>query len=272
MEPSTASQSLGTIPAFSTVQVYQKEVFGYWVNIEYGGNRGWVRAEYVQVSAETPVLGVEPGSGSEVRGAVLRGVNVRRGPGKDFGSLGLLNQYDIVEILGKDISGEWLRIEFPPSPDGTGWVAAEYLETEDAGFLPVMESQQETAQTEAPEQSASPGNVVAEGDSSNAPLARFTLLSGTARSIQFRGAVSAAGDTEDWVGFNSNFPMVTLQIICDPTAIQIELSPAVETPVACGEVQTVSIEPNRDYLIKISPLPEGNTDLAIYEIKISPSP
>jgi len=269
VEPSTASPSLGTIPPFTAIEIVGKESFGYWVRILYGGNTGWVRAEYVQVTAEIPVIDVRPVSGSGVRGAILRGVNVRSGPGRDFDSLGLLNQYDVVEIVGRDSSGGWLRIEFLPAAEGTGWVAAEYLQTDTIETLPVVDAVEPEAETDFSTQPAEPitGAILAEGDSADAPLALFTLSPGTARSIVFQGEVSTdGGDNEDWVGFSAGFPKIHFQFLCDAGAIQTELIPAVSISVSCGESQTIPIEPNLPYLIKITPLAAGAVN---YEIRIT---
>ncbi len=266
-EPSTASASLGTIPPFTAIQVEGRESFGYWARILYDGKMGWVRAEYVQASAEIPTLGAETGSGSGVRGAVLRGVNVRSRPGKDFDSLGLLNQYDIVEILEKDSSGEWLRIRFPPAADGLGWVAAEYLEAEGLDALPVTDALEQSVEVEPPI-APTPVSIIAEGDSADAPLGLFSLAADSARSILFRGEVSTASDSEDWVGFSSAFPELIIQLTCESGSAQAEFPNAPAVSVGCGEVQTIAVEPGRIYSIRITPL----SDLAGYKIKISASP
>lgn len=266
-EPSTASVSLGTIPRFTAIQVEGRESFGYWARILYDGKKGWVRSEYVQASAEIPALGAETGSGSGVRGAVLRGVNVRNGPGRDFDSLGLLNQYDIVEILEKDSSGEWLRIRFPPAGDGLGWVAAEYLEVEGLDALPMADVQEQSIEVE-PLIAPTPVSFIAEGDSADAPLGLFSLAPDSARSILFRGEVSTASDSEDWVGFSSAFPKLIIQLSCESGSAQAEISNAPAESVGCGEVQTIAVEPGRMYSIRITPL----SDRAGYKIKISASP
>ena len=229
-----------------------------------------MRSEYVQASAEIPVLGAESASGSGARGAVLRGVNVRSGPGRGFDSLGLLNQFDIVELLEKDSSGEWLRIRFPPAPDGLGWVAAEYLEAEGVEALPVTDAQDQAVETEPPGQvnEPTPLGVIAEGDSADAPLGSFSIAPESARSIVFRGEVSTTSDSEDWVGFSSSFPGVTVQFVCETGTSQVEIPTVLAAPIGCGGTQTFAVEPGRAYSIRIRPL----SDRAGYEIKISASP
>lgn len=58
------------------------------------------------------------------------GVNVRSGPGTEFDVLGTLPNGARGEIIGMDESGAWLATIVPSAPDGRGWVAAEYVTTE----------------------------------------------------------------------------------------------------------------------------------------------
>ena len=270
-KPSTASLSLGALPPFTAIQVEGSEAFGYWLRILFDGGSGWVRADYVQASAEIPVLGAESGSGSGLRGAALRGVNVRSRPGRDFDSLGLLNQYDVVEILARDASGGWLQIEFPPAPDGTGWVAAEFLETGGIETLPVAVEEGQPTETDIPAEPASPAAVLPrDGDSADAPLAIFTISSATVRSIRFQGWVSTAGgDAEDWVGFSAGMPRVRFEFLCDAQGVRAELVPATAAAFSCGAGQILEIEPNVTYLIKIVSHADG---AAKYEIRIAALP
>ena len=62
---SAASQQMGTIEIFATLQVFGKDPAGKWWMIAFpegSDGRGWVAAEFVQVadSAAVPVINVEP--------------------------------------------------------------------------------------------------------------------------------------------------------------------------------------------------------------------
>jgi hypothetical protein len=54
------------------------------------------------------------------------GTNVRSGPHSiNYGPpIGHLNPGDVARAIGKSPGGEWIEIEFPASPNGTGWVYA----------------------------------------------------------------------------------------------------------------------------------------------------
>ncbi|MBL8092486.1 MAG: SH3 domain-containing protein, partial [Anaerolineales bacterium] len=67
VETTTASASLGVVPAFSTIQIIGKESSGNWYQVIYENGIGWVRAEFVQVdaSAEIQVVGIESGVPAE---------------------------------------------------------------------------------------------------------------------------------------------------------------------------------------------------------------
>lgn len=92
MEPSTASETLGMVNQFATVQVIGKDASGSWYQISYINSKGWVRAEYVQVNAtvEIPVIRSVTGSGSGMSGLVIQKINVRGGPGINYEALGVL--------------------------------------------------------------------------------------------------------------------------------------------------------------------------------------
>ncbi|GMV33776.1 MAG: hypothetical protein DCC59_10315 [Chloroflexi bacterium] len=267
VEPSTASQSLGTIPPFSTVQVAGKESFGYWLRIVFDDGNGWVRADYVQVSGEVPLVDAGAGSGSGARGAILRGVNVRSGPGGDFDSLGLLNQRDIVFIMGKNSSGGWFHISYPPAPEGAGWVSADFVEIANAVAIPIFGDGTPLAETSesAPEKIAAP----ADGDTADAPLANFALSPASARAIQFDGEISAPDDLEDWLAFSSSQSEIAIQFLCKTGAAQVELTLSGLPPIGCGEAQSARVEPGVVQLLKITPASTGDWVRAQFEIRIA---
>jgi hypothetical protein len=208
---------------------------------------------------------VDSVSGLELRGAVLRGVNVRSGPGTDFESLGLLNQYDIVFVFGTDASGAWIQIAHPPAPEGTGWVNSEYVEMENDDALPVIG---ETPVLEAAEPAPTQVTVSADGDSADSPLATFTLSPSSARVVRFQGEVSAQRDAEDWLAFSSSHAEIVIQLSCPAGVVQVELTPPTGAPIACASERALEIETGRMYLVKITPVSTGDPAYAGYEIRI----
>jgi hypothetical protein len=53
-------------------------------------------------------------------------LNLRRGPGQQFQSMGSYGQGSAVELTGRDPRGDWLRVKTPD--DLTGWMLADYLQ------------------------------------------------------------------------------------------------------------------------------------------------
>lgn len=77
-----------------------------------------------------------------VNGTTSTQVNVRSAPSSSAGALGLLPAAARVQVLGRDSSGQWLMIIYPPNTSSTGWVAAAYitLEGREISSLPVMQA------------------------------------------------------------------------------------------------------------------------------------
>lgn len=75
-----------------------------------------------------------------INGLTSTQVNVRSGPDAGNESLGLLPAASQVQIIGKDASDKWLAITFAQSPNGIGWVTAEFVEVAgDADNLSIIQ-------------------------------------------------------------------------------------------------------------------------------------
>ena len=79
------------------------------------------------VATNTPE---SPANSQDVIGVVTNQINVRAGPAQLFQSFGLLNPQEKVTVVGRTISGLWLRVKFAQSPDGFGWVASQYVKVQ----------------------------------------------------------------------------------------------------------------------------------------------
>lgn len=261
-ETSTASENLGLIAQFSTVQVIGKDASGSWYQIIYTNSRtGWVRAEYVQVnaSAQIPVIGSETGDGPGVSGLVIQKINVRNGPGTTYETLGVLNPNDVVFIIGKNPGGAWIQIEYADAPDGKGWASSEFLKMDNADSLPVIGEAEPTPQ--APTGIVgTPAAIILpamqDGDSIETPLAKMTIAPGSARAFQVNGDVSAPeGDAEDWVEFNSSSEAVVIQVLCSSNVLQVELwnngASVDDFILTCGEERVLSIASNSVYILRL---------------------
>jgi uncharacterized protein YraI len=87
-----------------------------------------------EVSVPTPLPGLPSAT-------ALEAVNVRSGPGTNYPSYGVAPQGAQGEVIGVSPDGGWWVVDVPTeySPDGIGWVSAEYVQTENVGDVPVVE-------------------------------------------------------------------------------------------------------------------------------------
>jgi uncharacterized protein YraI len=89
------------------------------------------------VSAQEPTPAI-PSSGviATVKTGTEPSINVRSGPHVDYSLLGSIPAGTKVPAIGRSPGGEWVQIEFPSAPDGTGWVYAYYVDL--SGEVPVV--------------------------------------------------------------------------------------------------------------------------------------
>jgi uncharacterized protein YraI len=260
-EPSTAGETLGTVAAFSTVQIIGKESNGAWYQILDQAGRGWIIASYVQVanSAALPVIDLGKS------GLVILGVNVRNGPGRDYASLGTLVVNDVVTLTGKDTNGEWLQINFKGSP---GWVAAEFIQTTNAESLPVIAIQNEELPPTAVNNAPPAG--MADQDTLEAPIASVRLHPAGAGGLQSSGSLSAA-DSTDWIQFTTTGAKILIRLDCSSSEVHTDLyeSGSVRTTglLKCNETRTLSIEPDLPYTLKLGTNAE-TSELIQYSVLI----
>ena len=65
-------------------------------------------------------------------------INVRAGPGGNWPIIGVLVVGERVPAIGRSPMGEWIKIVYPGSKTGTGWVYS-YLVRVEGGDLPIVE-------------------------------------------------------------------------------------------------------------------------------------
>ncbi|MBI5961997.1 MAG: SH3 domain-containing protein [Chloroflexi bacterium] len=274
-EPSTASETLGMVNQFATVQVIGKDASGSWYQIVYPNTgKGWVRAEYVQVNAtaEIPVIGSVTGSGSGVSGLVIQKVNVRNGPGLKYESLGVLNPKDVVFITGKDSSGEWMQIEFASAAGGMGWAAVKYLQVENTDSIPVIGSAETTDTT--PTASTVIFPAAQDGDSLQAPAAVGDFSAAGTHTLQVNGDVSAPdGDTEDWIQVTSFSKNILVEAKCSSSSLRVELwsggQNVSDVALDCDGKLKLEIVPGRTYYFRIQVNGDNGPQYVQYVFKVS---
>lgn len=254
-ETTTASQSLGVIPAFTNIQIIGKESSGNWYKIIYNELTGWVRAEFVQVesSDNISIVEIESGGGSGRSGVVISGINVRSGAGTEFESIGVLIPKDVVIILGKNSSGSWMQINFQGN---IGWVASEFLQIENIEQISVIEVAQNTSVppviNETPIAIAQIANT--DNDSIQNPFAKLFFEEN--KVFEITGEVSAPqGDNEDWVEFSSASSKILIEGSCSMTGLQVELWQAGEMLESfssiCENNFVINVSENESYTFRI---------------------
>jgi uncharacterized protein YraI len=276
LEPSTASNVLGTIPADMRVEITGKDPGGNWWQIVYPhpeavDGKGWVTAQYITMPtiADVPVVGgaqANPESGNVA--VVQQQINVRSGPGTDFNSLGTLNPQDVVSLTGKDPNGAWLQIDFPTGPEGKGWVNAAFVQAQGTEYLPIIAESGAVVGTATPTgipPTPTPTVIPAweDGDSSGSPIARVVFEPNGTQTFIYNGDISAPqGDMEDWIAFLPYDESALVSLECKGSeAIEAQLlensSPA-NTYIECGDRTTeLVIKAGASYLLHLRAVPSA---------------
>ena len=65
-------------------------------------------------------------------------ISVRAGPGMIYDTVGILVIGHKVPALGRESTGEWIKIAYPGAPEDTGWVSAVMVDLE--GELPELDT------------------------------------------------------------------------------------------------------------------------------------
>lgn len=118
---SEQSEKLGKISGGTQVQVLEQRVNG-WDKVDYEGQEGYIKAEYLEVTAS-----VESASDQETTGKVtaLSNVNVRASASETANKLGMITGGDTAELISNE--GDWCKINYNGQ---VGYVKTEYVEVE----------------------------------------------------------------------------------------------------------------------------------------------
>ena len=122
---------IGTLRNNDKVEII-KEVDG-WYEIKFNGKVGYVSSQYIKVvdnesSEEKPVEPEKPSVSVNKQGVVKvnSALNMRSGPGSNYGVIGTLRNNDKVEII-KEVDG-WYEIKFNGK---VGYVSSQYIKIVD---------------------------------------------------------------------------------------------------------------------------------------------
>ena len=142
-------------------------------------------------------------------------VNVRSGPDAGRDSLGILPAASQVQIIGKDTTGSWLAITFDQSPNGIGWVTAQFVEvTGDVENLSVIMVDPPTAAepTSQPESQTSPTPAVQKRTATTS--SQINVRSGPASTFESLGLLDP-NTTVVLTGRNQNNTWVQIEYPAD---------------------------------------------------------
>jgi len=297
--PGTAYESLGVLPAGETVQINLQSNDGQWYRILYPNapdGYGWVSARYVRLAEPTSPIATIPNQPIPhgiIYGRVLQHLNVRTGPGTSFESIGLLEGETWVVLKGKNASASWFQIEYPFGTDGRGWVTAQYIQTDGADRLPVLDEYGTPVSTGTPSPLVSPvpptptiGPAPEDGDSLTQPSVRIVFSGQGTRQFTYADQVSAPeGDREDWIEFTpfATLPATPARLLISLTcagsnALSVEVwsngAPLQqETTFVCGSKdQLLTVPAGVPSQIKLSAVPDNSLRLVNYSVTIKNLP
>ena len=290
VEPSTAANVLGMIPANTEVEITGKDPGENWWQINYPqgpDGKGWVTAQYVTTATrpEVPTIGggqAGPQSGNVA--VVQQQLNVRSGPGTGFNSLGTLNPQDVVKLTGKDSNGAWLQIDFQAGPEGKGWVHAAFVQAQGVENLPIITETGLVVGTGTPTiipLTATPTVVPAwaDHDSPTTPIVSVIFEPTGTRSLIYNGDVSAPqGDSEDWIAFKPDGPFVFMSLACHGSdSIKIDMAEnalPLSTSIRCGDqLKKTSVNPGSNYLVHVQATSSaGGLEYTSYILTIKTEP
>ncbi len=140
--PDPAAQVIVQIKKGASYPVSGRSADSQWVQLNMGGQLGWVMAQYVALNGPIAILPVVTGTvtvvagatvtptapvvgqPTGVRGMVMGNLRVRSGPGTRYPQVGLMPWGTNVDILGRDGGHSWYQVNF----NGLiGWAYAPWI-------------------------------------------------------------------------------------------------------------------------------------------------
>lgn len=207
-----------------------------------------------------------------IEGITSTKINVRGEPSTAGATLGMIDPFAKVQVIGKDPSGNWYQIIFAQASNGKGWVTAQYVEVKNKDAVPVIGA------APTPTSEAGGGEVVSAGtptsipaavaptlvaalqdnDSQQAPAVNISFSPTGARSIIYSSDVSApTGDAEDWIQFTPYNANVSVSLTCAGNgALSVELwqnnAPLPNWEgLSCGESKILNLNAGQSYLMRL---------------------
>ncbi len=127
--PSTNSKKIGLAYKGSSVEIIEKS--NGWFKVKVSSTVGWASAQYISLNSTG---GSNTGSGSSNNGgsstqsgngkvSVGTRLNVRSGPGTNYGIVGKANNGEVFQLL--ELSNGWYKVKL--SNGAVGWVTSQYI-------------------------------------------------------------------------------------------------------------------------------------------------
>jgi uncharacterized protein YraI len=296
--PGTGYASIGLLDEGSSVQVDLQSEDGTWLRIRYpagGEGYGWVAALYIRLpdgSSLPSNLTLTPAPSGRTGQVTLR-LNVRRGPGTGFEELGMLEAGAVVLLTGKNTTASWFQIEYPAGSGERGWVTSQYITTEFASELPIIDEYGLPLSTGTPGADLVPvaptptlGPAFKDDDSSSSPGAIVIFSSSGPRSLVYTSQLSnPEGDAEDWVEFTtySSLPGADARLLASLTclgngSLKVEIWQAGALLPGWGELQCgdrdipLLLQPGTPHQIRLLAGAGDGLQFVLYELRLENLP
>jgi len=291
--PGTGYDSLGQLEAGEKIQIIARDSQAAWYLILYPSapqGRAWVAAQYVTVAPGTNVpLDATPTQAGPT-GRVIQRLNVRSGPGTSFDTLGLLEPGVAVSLTGKNTTASWFQIDYPAGPGGRGWVTSQYVQTDAAADLPVLDDYGLVVTPGTPSVPFLPptptvGPAYADGDSSVSPVIRVTFSgTGTHQFVYSSQVSTPEGDAEDLVEFtpytaSGTNARLNISLACTGNGtLTVELWQGGTLlsgwgALACGETgKSILLPAGQDFQMRLAPAAGDGLRLVAYTLTVQNNP
>jgi uncharacterized protein YraI len=141
--PSPDFTILTSVPYGTTLTMVGRNYNGTWVKIRMSnGQEGWVNASYITTSAPVsslPIVDGSSGTGTPTGTVVTGALNVRSGPGTQYGSIAVIYQGATATLIGRNADSTWVKIRLSNGTEG--WVNASLIQMNvPISNLPVADS------------------------------------------------------------------------------------------------------------------------------------
>jgi len=223
-------------------------------------------------------------------GRVIQKLNVRSGPGTTFETLGLLEPGLMVSLTGKNTTASWFQIDYQAGPSGRGWVTSQYVQTDSAADLPVLNDFGSVITTGTPSGSIiaptpTVGPAYIDGDSYVSPAIRVTFSGAGTHQFLYSSQVSTPdGDTEDWIEFqpyaaSGTNARLTISLDCTGNGtLAVELWQGNTLlsgwgTLACGAMgKSILLPAGHVYLMRLAPIAGDGLRLLAYTLRVQNNP